>query len=168
LLIWVSAGSTFNSSTDSLGIQSNTFDIWGVQLEAGAVATPFRRNAPSIQAELAACQRYYEKSYNLNTSPATVTANGAIFTNGHFGAATTSYMFGTIPLKVPKRVTPSVTIYDQAGNANATSVELLGTASYNGNTVTLYGLSENTVNFYRGSGNNGHLLSFHYVASAEL
>jgi hypothetical protein len=59
LLIWVSAGSTFNSSTDSLGIQSNTFDIWGVQLEAGAVATPFRRNAPSIQAELAACQRYY-------------------------------------------------------------------------------------------------------------
>jgi len=59
LLIWVSAGSTFNSSTDSLGIQSNTFDIWGVQLEAGTVANDFRRNANSIQGELAACQRYY-------------------------------------------------------------------------------------------------------------
>ena len=61
LLFWLSAGSNFDARTGSIGIQTNTFDIWGVQLEAGSVATPFTTATGTLAGELAACQRYYEK-----------------------------------------------------------------------------------------------------------
>lgn len=56
---WVTAGSDFNTRTGSLGLQDNTFDMWGFQIESGSVATPFQTATGTLQGELAACQRYY-------------------------------------------------------------------------------------------------------------
>jgi len=80
LLLWVSAGSTFNTRTSSLGIQSNTFEVWGVQVEAGSTATPFQTATGTIQGELAACQRYYYRTYS-NSTYVTFARGAAIASN---------------------------------------------------------------------------------------
>lgn len=59
LNLWVSAGTDYNTRTGSLGIQSATFDFWGVQVEANNVPTSFEQRP--IGVELALCQRYYQR-----------------------------------------------------------------------------------------------------------
>jgi hypothetical protein len=62
-----------------------TLDIWGVQLEAGSVATAFQTATGTIQGELAACQRYYVRwsggnSYSHFGTGVTQSATNAYFT----------------------------------------------------------------------------------------
>lgn len=57
LHIWMDAGSDFNFRSSTLGHQSGTFDFYGIQVEEGAVATPFEELHPGLTLSL--CQRYY-------------------------------------------------------------------------------------------------------------
>jgi hypothetical protein len=64
------AGKTLGTAgNDLLNIQlfhtsasGSTFDIWGVQVEAGSTASPFQTASGSIGGELALCQRYYYRN----------------------------------------------------------------------------------------------------------
>jgi hypothetical protein len=113
----LSAGTTFSAFTDTLGIQSNTFDIWGVQAEAGSIATPFQTATGTIQGELAAAQRYY---YRMT--------NDAIKSNFGvgFNDSTTSAAI-KIPFKQTMRITP--TALEQTGTAADYAVRFTGLAN---------------------------------------
>ena len=68
ITFWVSAGTSFASRVNSIGIQSNTFDFWGIQVEAGSVATPFTTATGTLSGELTACQRYYNRYTSVGAS----------------------------------------------------------------------------------------------------
>jgi hypothetical protein len=78
------------------------FEITGVQLEVGAVATQFTRAGGTIDGELAACQRYYWRS--------TVNGNNNQVYGGGFAASTTA-MLAPFSLPVQMRTAPTVIGY---------------------------------------------------------
>lgn len=96
----------------------SVFDVWGFQVELGSIATPFRRNANSLQGELDACQRYYQQ---LN-SPM---LRGVIGQSG-----TVANRLGT-SLPVYMRVAPSIAL---TGTMNC--YDGLNTTTFTGLTAT--------------------------------
>jgi hypothetical protein len=76
---------------------NTSLDIWGVQLEAGSVATPFARAATTLQGELAACQRYYTR----------FTADNGVSFGGHGGCVTATIGQSNFPLPVTMRINPT-------------------------------------------------------------
>lgn len=138
---------------------SNNFRICGVQLEGGSIATPFEQR--SIQHELELCQRYYEKSYDLGTTPGTAsTTNGFISSR-----AISSDIDINVPFKVRKRAVPSVTNYNPVtGTAGEARNDSAGTNTPLG----AFFIGESGYNLAKGALSNAQKLSWHYVADCEL
>jgi len=159
--LWVSAGTTFNSRTSSLGIQSNTFDVWGVQVEAGSVATPFQTATGTIQGELAACQRYYAKINSGTSEPLGI----------GFGNSTTA---AYVQVKMPVTLRTNATSIDYSGTsylenysiaAKAVTSMTLTNVGVNGQLINCNVASGLTAgNAYSLSANSGSYIAF----SAEL
>jgi len=74
--IWqVGSYAASNNQVNGVDSTANNFYLSQVQLEAGIVATPFEVKPFSTELEM--CQRYYEKSYNLNTTEVSGSGLGA-------------------------------------------------------------------------------------------
>jgi hypothetical protein len=75
------------------------FEATGVQIDIGSTALPFRRNAGTIQGELAACQRYYVRYSALEP------------VGSSMGAASTTVAYIPVPLPTTMRVKPTAIDY---------------------------------------------------------
>jgi hypothetical protein len=122
LNIWCSAGSNFNTRSNTLGIQANTFDFWGLQMEAGTVATAFTTASGSIGGELALCQRYLQK-----IGP---NGGGAYFNFCNAAVEGTTTLWGTIPLPVTMRTTPSGNIVSSGSTYTVLGAGNFGSSSF--------------------------------------
>lgn len=94
---------TVSGATSVVGTNGATFYLTGVQLEAGDTATPFEQR--SYGQELALCQRYYEKSFNVDVAP----VNGLSSPDRRQGISYTLTSMGyQEQFKVAKRANPSL------------------------------------------------------------
>lgn len=146
----------FNFAT---GQGTSTFDIWGVQVEAGSTATPFQTATGTIQGELAACQRYY---YRM-TAPGAYTV---FATGGSTGSTNARF---AISYPVTMRVAPTALDYSTLAVAEAggsiiavTSATLDGVLAVLANVSS--GLSQYRSNFLYSNNSTSAYLGF----SAEL
>jgi len=121
---------------------ADNFDITGVQLELGSVATPFEVRPYPV--ELATCQRYYEKSFKYTTAPVNESTDSF---NEYIGG-----VFGTGWLAVPvyfqtkKRIAgPSITLYRRAGTTSGTWSYAVPGTGFVGWTPTIPIITENSI-----------------------
>jgi hypothetical protein len=122
----VTTTSTIASTKTQLGIQlsytplgvagaNDYFEITQVQVNVGDLSLPFQPRC--FADELAMCQRYYEKSFQIDFVPANGSTATALGDSLH---ATSTISQGnissvTIPFKVRKRINPTVSAYGNNG-----------------------------------------------------
>ena len=89
--------------------------VGDVQLDRCEWCRPM--NVPPMAAELAACQRYFCKSYSQGTVPGTVTDVGGIFTYDT-GSIASGVFFGCVRFPAAMRTAPTVTYYNPGTGAS--------------------------------------------------
>lgn len=159
----MASGSTNWAATAGATLRMAMFSMTEGSLGLGTVG--FQRAGKNMQQELAMCQRYYEKTYNVETAPDSVTLAGARAEDvaGQLGAGG--------QFEVRKRTTPTFTFYNpDVGGSNTVRYRNTIGAGASGAVnaaVTNLTISETAYNF-DGASQDNFIALWHYVADARL
>ena len=146
-------------STNVVATSGATWQITGLQLEAGTSATDFENLQYGQQ--LAMCQRYYEKSYNQSTVPATGEIAGAA---SSISSSTAPTQGNGVTFKVTKRAAPTMAIYNGVTGAVGYSYRVSDASSV---ATTFSHIGEHGAAYINiPSSANGYY--YHFTAASEL
>jgi hypothetical protein len=147
-----------------------TFDFANAQLEYGSKATPFQTaSGGSPQAELAMCQRYFQKSYALDVTPGTASTLGGSIMAAPEGVV--SYKsFPNVIYPVNMRGSTTITIYNPSTGTAGLAAGVRNTQASTNIPLFVAYQTQNGFQSYidNSSALVGAQLMFHYTASSEL
>ena len=183
-VVWTfAAGSTFQTSANSWNsgnflatanqvngtdsVSNNFFlsDVCLVEDNDGKTRVPdFMYAGRDMFEELQLCQRYYEKSYDVDTAPGSATDNGCI--NCRAGGAGGGPI--VLTYKNRKRATPTIRVYSPATGTIDTARNDNSVSDISA-TYAVFGVgSGQTHTILNISGNANHQLRYQWTADAEL
>jgi hypothetical protein len=144
----------------TIPLRSTACNILFTQLEEGSVFTSAEKLAPGV--DLRNCQRYYEKSYDINVAPGTVTTSGEAYSYGSLAGSISK----TQRLMAPKRNSSStITVRNRSGTANSVTTISSGGALTN-RTPTISAITESSFSVSATTTDVG--LVFQYEVENEL
>ncbi|MDG2524653.1 hypothetical protein P6166_04680 [Stenotrophomonas sp. HITSZ_GD] len=161
MVLWFSGGSSYSARNGSLGAQSGQLYIGEVQLERGTVPSNFEVRPLGV--ELVLCQRYCEKSFQLDVFPGTLSNLGR-FSIG-ISSAVNADMFVSVPFKVTKRVAPAVALWGTGLTSSAGTVGQ-DDGSLISASISHVGVHQFQVNWKNTASRWGGF--FHFISDAEI
>lgn len=152
-VLGVSSGNTYDLN--------NGFIVEQAILNQGMLAAQFRRRHRSYAEELFACQRYYEKSYDVDTIPGSAVSPGKFRFRPYDAAGDKGVM---VQFKANKRIVPTTTIYNPATGATGSSrgdnsSNYTASADVEGTSGTSVTITSAASEVYQ---------NFHWVSDAEI
>jgi hypothetical protein len=167
---WLSGNYTATSAqVNFMSSTSNVMYISQMSMVIGD-STPksFNLAGKNYGAELALCQRYYEKSYDIDTVPGTNTSVGVFVTTLSGSVTNGNYWPATVFFRAPKRIQSySGNVWTAAGVSG--SVRLAGVDRASSLSVWKSenrAVFDNTTGLLIGAANDS--LTFHWAVDAEL